>query len=131
MADIVIIGAGLTGISAAYHLEKKGFSSYRLFEKEQEIGGLCRSVTQDGFTFDFTGHLLHASDPYFSELIAQVVGVENLNSIDRASFIYSHHTFTRYPFQANLYGLPEQVIVDCIAGFVNRTQRRKIGRAHV
>ncbi|MCC7414708.1 MAG: FAD-dependent oxidoreductase [Epsilonproteobacteria bacterium] len=124
MADIVIIGAGLTGISAAYHLEKKGFSSYRLFEKEQEIGGLCRSVTQDGFTFDFTGHLLHASDPYFSELIAQVVGVENLNSIDRASFIYSHHTFTRYPFQANLYGLPEQVIVDCIAGFVNRTQRR-------
>lgn len=125
MADIVIIGAGLTGLSAAYHLEKKGFSSYRLFEKEQEIGGLCRSVVQDGFTFDFTGHLLHTSDAYFAELIEQIVGLENLNTIERASFIYSHDTYTRYPFQANLYGLPDDVIVDCIAGFVQRTISRK------
>lgn len=125
MADIVIIGAGLTGLSAAYHLEKKGFSSYRLFEKEQEIGGLCRSVVQDGFTFDFTGHLLHTSDAYFRQLIEQVVGLENLNAIERASFIYSHDTYTRYPFQANLYGLPDKVIVDCIAGFVTRKIRCK------
>lgn len=125
MADIVIIGAGLTGLSAAYHLEKKGFSSYRLFEKEREIGGLCRSVVQDGFTFDFTGHLLHTSDGYFRELIEQVVGLEHLNTIQRASFIYSHKTYTRYPFQANLYGLPEEVVVDCIAGFVTRKKSRK------
>ncbi|MGH7165590.1 MAG: NAD(P)-binding protein, partial [Nitrospiraceae bacterium] len=51
---IVIVGAGLAGLSAAFHL--KGVP-YRLFEKEHEVGGLCRSYQLDGFTFDITGHL--------------------------------------------------------------------------
>lgn len=120
MAKIVIIGAGLTGLSAAYHLEKKGFHDYLIFEKESTVGGLCRSVTQDGFTFDYTGHLLHASDDYFSSLIHSLVGLESFNTIQRKSFIYSHNRYTRYPYQINLHGLPESVIAECIEGFVKR-----------
>lgn len=125
MAKIVIIGAGLTGISAAYHLEQKGFFDYAIFEKESVIGGLCGTVQQDGFTFDFTGHYLHASDPYFRSMIETLVGMENLNTINRKSYIYSHDTYTRYPFQINLFGLPEDVIAECIEGFVQRPQSRK------
>lgn len=123
MARIVIIGAGLTGLSAAYHLEKKGFFDYHLFEKEADIGGLCGSVEQDGFTFDFTGHLLHIGDPYFRQLIEQLVGFENLNAITRRSFIYSQETYTRYPFQINLFGLPVKTIADCIEGYVQRKKK--------
>lgn len=129
MAYVVIIGAGLTGISTAYHLEKNGFFDYQLFEKDQTSGGLCRSVTQDNFTFDYTGHLLHASDPYFRELIETIVGMENLNIINRESFIYSHGTYTRYPFQSNLYGLPPEVIAQCIEGFAKRPFSRRAPRS--
>ena len=108
MAKIVIIGAGLTGLSAAYHLEKKGFFDYTLFEKESEPGGLCRSVVQEGFTFDYTGHLLHINDPYFQSFI------ESLQDV-----------YTRYPFQINLFGLPVETIADCIEGFVTRHKTRK------
>ncbi len=94
MAKIVIIGAGPTGLSAAYHLEKKGFYDYKIFEKESNTGGLCRSVTQDGFTFDYTGHLLHIGDAYFRSFIEDVVGMQNLNTIHRRSFIYSQNTYT-------------------------------------
>jgi protoporphyrinogen oxidase len=125
MAKIVIIGAGLTGISAAYHLEQKGFHDYKIFERDPVIGGLCGTVFQDGFTFDFTGHYLHASDAYFRTMIEQLVGMENLNTVSRRSFIYSHETYTRYPFQINLYGLPDEVIAECIEGFVLRNQSRK------
>ncbi|HRN78039.1 MAG TPA: FAD-dependent oxidoreductase [Candidatus Dependentiae bacterium] len=125
MAKIVIIGAGLTGLSAAYHLEKKGFSDYLLFEKESTIGGLCRSVQQDGFTFDFTGHLLHTSDPYFRALLEDIVGLENFNIIQRRSFVYSQDVYTRYPYQINLYGLPTQTIANCIEGFVQRSTHIK------
>lgn len=125
MAKVVIIGAGLTGLSAAYHLENAGFFDYILCEKEENVGGLCRSVEQDGFTFDFTGHLLHASDPYFQKFISSVVGLEQFNTINRRSFIYSHETFTRYPFQINLHGLPIDVITECIEGYLNRTQSRE------
>ena len=120
MARIVIVGAGLTGISTAYHLEKKGFSDYLMFEKESAAGGLCRSMQHDGFTFDYTGHLLHANDDYFYDLIKQLVGLENMNVIDRRSYIYSHETYTNYPFQIHLHGLPADVIVECITEFVAR-----------
>lgn len=125
MAKIVIIGAGLTGLSTAYHLEKNGFFDYSIYEKEKEIGGLCRSVSQNGFTFDFTGHLLHINDPYFNKLIDDIVGKENLNLIFRRSFVYSNNVFVNYPFQSNLYGLPIEVIVECIEEFVKRPKNKK------
>lgn len=125
MAKIVIIGAGLTGISAAYHLEQKGFCDYAIFERDAKIGGLCGTVQQNGFTFDFTGHYLHASDPYFRSMIESLVGMDNLNTVVRKSFIYSHNTYTNYPFQINLFGLPTEVIAECIEGFVKRDKANK------
>lgn len=124
MAQIVILGAGLTGISTAYHLEQKGFHDYVLFEKEAASGGLCRSIVKDGFTFDYTGHLLHISDPYFRSLIERVVGMDQFHTINRRSYIYSQNTYTRYPYQINLYGLPPQTIIDCIQGFLNRPHKK-------
>ena len=53
---ILIVGAGLAGLSTAYHL--RGVP-YKILEREREVGGLCRSYVKDGFTFDYTGHLLH------------------------------------------------------------------------
>ena len=120
MASIVIIGAGLTGISTAYHLEKLGITDYKLFEKHPTPGGLCRSIVQDGFTFDYTGHLLHIGDSYFRSLIEKVIGFDQFNTIERRSFVYSQDTFTPYPYQINLYGLPPQTIIDCIHGYITR-----------
>ncbi len=124
MAEIVIIGAGLTGLSTAYHLEKLGFTDYKLFEKEAEVGGLCRSVYQDGFTFDYTGHLLHINDNYFKEFITNIVGFEHFNTINRRSFIYSQDVYTHFPFQVNLYGLPPRTIAECIEGFIERPRKK-------
>ncbi|MFA5351248.1 MAG: FAD-dependent oxidoreductase, partial [Candidatus Omnitrophota bacterium] len=39
---IVILGAGLAGLSAAWHLQKKKIEC-SVFEKEPAVGGLCRS----------------------------------------------------------------------------------------
>jgi len=120
MAKIVIIGAGLTGLSTAYHLEKNNFYDYVIFEKEATIGGLCKSVYQNGFTFDFTGHLLHINDAYFRSFIDEVMGFDNLHTHTRNAFIFSHDTFTPYPFQRNLYGLPRNIIAECIESFATR-----------
>lgn len=125
MAKIVILGAGLTGLSSAYHLEQQGFFDYQIFEKEHSPGGLCRSVKHDGFIFDYTGHLLHVNNDYFKSFIHTIVGLENLNPIERKSFIYSCNTYTKYPFQINLYGLPSHVICECIIEFIKRKKHIK------
>lgn len=128
-AEIVIIGAGPTGLSAAYHLEQSSFFDYQLFEKDTTTGGLCRSRYQDGFTFDYTGHLLHINNDYFAQFIENIVGLHNFHQINRRSYIYSHGIYTHYPFQVNLHGLPQEVIIECIEGFVNRPLYRNKPRS--
>jgi protoporphyrinogen oxidase len=120
VARVVILGAGLTGLSTAYHLQTTGFSNFRIFEKNATPGGLARSVKHDGFTFDFTGHALHINNNYFQSFVNNMISTQFLAAINRNSYIYSHNTYTPYPFQMNLYGLPPHVIRDCILGFVTR-----------
>lgn len=125
MAKVVILGSGLTGLSAAYHFEQQGFFDFKIFEKNSSTGGLLRSFKQDGFTFDFTGHLLHINNPEFYKFIDDVAGINNFFIQKRKSFIYTHNKFIPYPFQSNLYNLPKGVIFDCINGYVNRKKSIK------
>lgn len=125
MAEIIIIGAGLTGLSAAYHLEKQGFFDYKIFEKNDRPGGLLQSVHHEGFTFDHTGHLLHISDPSFYSFLDSIASVANFNLVERKTGIFSHDVLSDYPFQINLHGLPMDVAVECIEGYVKRSTHLK------
>ncbi len=117
---IVIVGAGLAGLSTAYHLSGM---PYRLYEREQEVGGLCRSYRKDGFTFDYTGHLLHFRQPAIKELVERLLAGQ-LQKHSRKSFIYSHRTYTEYPFQVNTHGLPPEVVRECLMGFIATLTRQ-------
>lgn len=120
MAKVVLIGAGLTNLSVAYHLEQAKFTDYTMFEKDPSVGGLCRSLQQDGFTFDYTGHLLHVNDDYFKQFLQTITSLSEFVAVNRRSYIYSHNVYTHYPFQVNLFGLPPAVIAECIEGYVQR-----------
>ena len=63
-ARVVVLGAGPTGLSAAYHLG----SAALLVERELRVGGCCRSIRSHGFTFDRVGPVAGSSDPYVREL---------------------------------------------------------------
>lgn len=118
---IVILGAGLSGLSAAWHLKKRGKEPL-VFEKEKEPGGLCRSKKISGFIFDYDGHLLHFKHPYVFGLIKSLLG-NNLAGHNRSSWVYSYGKYTPYPFQANLHGMPSPVIKDCLLGFIDAAKR--------
>lgn len=112
---ILILGAGLTGLSTGCAL---GEREHLIVEQEQEPGGLCRSFQVDGFTYDLTGHLLHLRDDKIRRFVDKIMPEDSWNFIQRRSWIYSHDMCTPYPFQANTYGLPPEVIRDCVLGFV-------------
>lgn len=120
MVDVVIVGAGLTGLSTAYHLEKNNFHSFKIFEKHDRPGGLLQSVQHEGFTFDHTGHLLHISNPDFYDFLHTTSNIDSYNRVERKTGIFSHNVITDYPFQINLFGLPTDVAVECIEGYVKR-----------
>ncbi|MFQ5902864.1 MAG: protoporphyrinogen/coproporphyrinogen oxidase [Candidatus Binatia bacterium] len=113
MPNTVILGAGLCGLSTAYHSP----GPTAVFEKAKEPGGLCRSYERDGFTFDFTGHLLHFKSRYFEQFLKQHLS-GRLQETKRAAYVFSHGVFTPYPFQANTYGLPKEIVKECVLGFI-------------
>jgi UDP-galactopyranose mutase len=112
-ADTVIIGAGPTGLSAAYHLGE----GVVLLDKNATVGGWCRSISDHGFTFDHAGHIMFSNDPYVLKLYDMLLG-PNLHWQNREAWVYSKNVYTRYPFQGALYGLPPKVITECIVGAV-------------
>ena len=104
----LILGAGLAGLAAGYYLQSMpNAGKHTILEKESQPGGLCRTDEVDGFLFDRSGHFLHLKDPEIAALVRNLLG-DNLKQHVRNSWIYSHGTYSRYPFQANLYGLPPE-----------------------
>jgi UDP-galactopyranose mutase len=112
-ASTIVVGAGPTGLSAAYHLGEDSI----LLEQNANVGGWCRSLESRGFTFDYAGHIMFSNDPYVHQLYAMLLG-DNVHWQDREAWIYSKNTYTRYPFQGSLYGLPPAVIKECIIGAI-------------
>jgi protoporphyrinogen oxidase len=115
--QVAVLGAGLTGLSASLHLGRAAVP-HRLFEREAVAGGHAVTVEEQGFRFDRTGHLLHLRDPDMQALAAQLLGPGQYREVRRRSAVFSHGVYTRYPFQANTFGLPPEVAYECVSGFI-------------
>ena len=113
---VAILGAGLTGMSAAIELGRRGVG-YRIFEKLAQPGGHAVTIEDNGFRFDRTGHLLHLKSDALRAEVLDWIGPDHLRIL-RRSVIWSNGVYTRYPFQANTFGLPAQVAYDCVQGFL-------------
>jgi protoporphyrinogen oxidase len=115
---VLILGAGLAGLSAAHQLGGSQAGGQPLvLEALDEPGGLCRSFRRAGFTFDCTGHLLHLRDPALRDFALDLLP-GGWAHLQRSAWIHSHGTLTPYPFQANTFGLPVEVRLECLLGFV-------------
>jgi protoporphyrinogen oxidase len=120
----LILGAGLSGLSCAYHLGDP--SRYRLIEKEAVVGGLARTRSRPhGFLCDGTGHWLHLRQDYTKSLVDRLLG-DNIAPRVRRARIYSKGVFTLYPFQANTFGLPKEVVAECVTGIIRARYEEKL-----
>jgi hypothetical protein len=109
----LIIGAGPTGLSAGYHYGQGAL----ILERNATVGGWCRSIEDKGFTFDYAGHIMFSNDPYVLELYNLLLG-KNVHWQQREAWVYSDGIYTRYPFQSALFGLPADVIKECLLGAI-------------
>jgi len=114
----LVIGAGPTGLAAAHELgQGAARGDTLLVEREEQVGGWCRSVQQDGFTFDHAGHIMFSNDAHVLALYQRLLG-DNLHWQNREAWIWSHGTYSRYPFQGALHGLPPKVLTECLVGAI-------------
>jgi protoporphyrinogen oxidase len=116
----LIAGAGLAGLSAAWHLRNGGHGPVRVVEALDRVGGVCtteRKQASGGHVFfDQTGHYLHLRHPHIRAWVTELLGTE-LAEYDRVSLVHSHGVFTDYPYQANNWGLPPEVVAENLTGY--------------
>jgi protoporphyrinogen oxidase len=119
---IVIIGAGPTGLGAAFRLQELGHRAWTLVEADPGPGGLASSVVDDhGFTWDLGGHVLFSHYEYFDRLMDDLLPdawVEH----ERESWVWMRERWIPYPLQNNIGRLPPDDLVACLRGLleVNR-----------
>ena len=63
MAELMILGGGVAGISAAYHAQQLGKKAV-IYEARPRWGGLADNFSIDGFRFDHAVHFAFTDDPY-------------------------------------------------------------------
>lgn len=118
----LILGAGLTGLSTAYHLQQFGESDYLVVDRAEKPGGLCASQEVKGFTFDYSGHLLHLHSDYGKKLVKKLLK-NNLLRLKRKAFIYTGSSRIPFPFQANLFALPPEQRQACVKGLLEANSK--------
>ena len=118
IVDTVILGGGLTGLSAAYHLRGHG---YLLLEKEERVGGIACTDVYDGFRFDMGSHVWFAADKHVDSLVNELPDVI-MGHHERSAWVHIYDHVIPAPFQGNLSGLPLDVVSDCLIGYIESVQ---------
>jgi protoporphyrinogen oxidase len=117
--EVVIIGAGPAGLTAAYQLAKAGRRS-TVLEADDVVGGISRTVERDGWRFDIGGHRFFTKVRPVEELWHEILPDEEFMLRPRKSRIYYRGKFYDYPLKASnaLGNLGIVEAIRCVASYV-------------
>ncbi len=97
--EIVVIGAGPAGLTAAYMLSKRGVAS-TVLEADTVVGGISRTAVRDGWRFDIGGHRFFTKVKAVDDLWFEILGKDDFLRRPRMSRVYYRKKFYDYPLVA-------------------------------
>ena len=114
---IAILGGGLSGLTLSRFLHERG-EEVIILEAEPQVGGLCRSRTEKGFTFDTGGsHIIFSKDTEVLSFMRRMIATNEQRN-NRNTKIFYKGSYVKYPFENGLYDLPDEDRFFCINGFI-------------
>jgi protoporphyrinogen oxidase len=121
---VAVLGAGLTGLTVAALLAEKGHQ-VEVFEKETEVGGLCRTRLVEGYVYDLHGG--HVFNSKHALVLAWAFSALNKDewhySVRDARIRYGGNVIS-YPFELSLAELPVEETIACIIDFFGKKGRK-------
>lgn len=97
MRTVAIIGAGPAGLTAAYELAKRNYK-VEIFEAQDKVGGMCRTITLWGCHVDLGPHRFFSSDKRINELWLELAG-NDYRMVNRQTRIFYKNRFFHYPLK--------------------------------
>lgn len=125
MNPVVVIGAGPSGLAAAYELTLHGVPVV-LVERLPQVGGLSRTIRKDGARFDVGPHRFFTKNPEVHQLWVDILK-EDLLSVPRLTRIFYNNKFFYYPLAPMnaLFGIGPVAAISIISSYLGtRIQQR-------
>ena len=114
-ADVVVIGAGVSGLGFAnWYRELHPDRRVIVLEGEAEPGGYCRTIVQDGFVWDYSGHFFHFKHPAVEQWLRARMPGQDVRTVTKKSFIRYAGLDIDFPFQKNIHQLPRDEFLECL-----------------
>nr|MDO8100849.1 FAD-dependent oxidoreductase [Candidatus Njordarchaeota archaeon] len=121
-----ILGGGLTGLTLGYLLHQRGLD-FQILEKENDCGGLMRTLVEDGFTFDYGGsHILFSKDREALSFMLDLLGDNKVMNKRNTKILYGDR-YVKYPFENGLSDLPIDDNFECLLQFIKTIVKREKG----
>ena len=111
----IIVGAGITGLSYAANTK----NDYIIIEKEDSPGGYCKTIKQDGFIWDYSGHFFHFQDDTIKSEVMKNIPADEILYVNKQTQIKYKDRLINYPFQKNIHQLPQEEFIDCLFDLFN------------
>lgn len=117
---IGILGGGLAGLTIA----SKSKHDCEVLEKEKECGGLCRSLQEGGYTFDWGGaHIIYSKNQKILEYMKDLLG-DNCQQGKRNNKVFYKGRYVKYPFENGLSDLPPDDNFECLYHYLNNSCKK-------
>lgn len=110
--DYLIVGGGISGLSFAARLPSG--ADYLIVEAEEELGGYCRTVRCEGFTWDYSGHFFHFRRAEIETYLRERMDGEEILRVERKSAIHYADRLIDFPFQKNIHQLPKAEFIEAL-----------------
>lgn len=129
--DFLVIGAGITGLSFANWIraeaDRRGQPApvVRIVEREDEPGGYCRTVVQDGFVWDYSGHFFHFRHPEIEAWLRERMPGAEIRTVEKRSSIRYRGRDIDFPFQKNIHQLDKPDFIDCLVSLYFRDEQER------
>lgn len=114
---LLILGAGISGLSAGFHYKNITNESPIILEKRESYGGLLDSIIIDNFTFDNFVHFSFTKDEYVKSIFAAST---KFISHEPKPYNFTNGLWIKHPLQNNLKKLPLYEKAQIIIGFILR-----------
>jgi protoporphyrinogen oxidase len=121
MAEVLVIGGGVAGLSAAWHAGQAGLEAV-IFEAQHSWGGLLDNFTCQGYRFDQGVHFAFSSNEEFRLLLEKTA-----YQVHRPEpYNYEQGRWLKHPVQNNLYPLPIEEKIEAIKSFISRPEQSAV-----
>ncbi|ORY11834.1 UDP-galactopyranose mutase-like protein [Clohesyomyces aquaticus] len=126
--DVLVIGAGPTGLGAAKRLNQIDGPSWMIVDSNETPGGLASTdVTPEGFLYDVGGHVIFSHYKYFDDCIDEALPNEDdWFTHQRISYVRCKNLWVPYPFQNNISMLPKDDQVKCIDSMIDAAMEARV-----